>query len=312
MKVLTIPEESDFNLGHYDVACEGFVDVLKSMFSGERSRKKMVAKIKNTKWPLALRDLDENLKWTLSATYQNPHWIKENLPEKSTTIQVPSLVYANASGKELTHPSEILKIAQSMVVVFKNIIRVEKPFIELRVKLMNQMNKASGNREEAADKLWLENKNVLMTTSATRYLKQDKKDHPALGRNSRTDGEWPVPFKGSDDGGFSATGPRFKTSGSIEAPSQDNAQEYAVAIRSIVDMIREVLILSQECYIDDLEGFDINYNELKYGDDIFTHVCCTDSRDDVQHLGYYIHHVFSIIACGLYVTMFDKHEVPVK
>jgi hypothetical protein len=310
MKALTIIDQFDHALGSYTVANEGFIDAVKSMFSGGGDRENLIEKIKSSRWPLGHKALTQHLERDLKVTYRNPRWVSQHLPASAQTIKVPALALANINGKAITNPLDILKAARQTVATFKAICQSEKPFIDLRKKLINQIHQEKGDRNALADLLWEENRDKLKETSAARWLKRNKKDFPALGHfNVKGNDEWPVRFRGEGVHGFETTHNQFKTDGEIQQPSQANAKDFADALAEIAELMYEVQMLTQDAYVEDWETIDIDYDKLKHADEVFRLLCASQSVEEVDALGYAVDHKLGAVACGLYIAMFDKQAI---
>lgn len=307
MKQLVIPEQHDINLGTYGPACEGFVDLIKSLFfKSKDNRKEKIEKIKNHRWPrftMIKKELESDLK----STYDNPQWVEKNLVGNSGIVKIPALMFANVDGKLITKPEELAKIAQGMFSVIKEIVQQEKPYIELRHKLVDKIEKETDPAK--VDQIWLDHEKQLSTTAADR-VRNKKKAYPAFGFDTKKR-SWPVDLSVASGRGayeFSAyPGKQGETDGSFEVPTTHSAKHYAEAIRTILDICCELADIEQNTYIAYWDCLAVEYDDLKYGDDIFGYLCSSQGGWEVSDLASGAEGILSYIVCGLYIAMFDKH-----
>lgn len=304
MKILTIPDENKIDFGTYGPACEGFIDSIKSMFKKKGPLENSVKDLKDGKgYSFIIRQLETVLK----DTYDNQEWINNNLPPEAGNIHVKTLEYANVDGVAVRTPKEILKAAQGMLALAKSIFKDELPFIELRQKLIKDINLKANPKY--ADQIWLAHASELTPYASDRFSKKYKKHTPSLANSPAKTGEWPHSDKKAWCKGFSNTFPSFETDGNFNAPTQKNAKEFSDTIRALVQLLLESNKLEGESSIDYWEFLDVEYDDLKYGDMIFGRITSTDSVYEVSDIFSGMDYVFTALIAGLYIAMFDKHPV---
>ena len=303
MKQLVIPEQYERELGSYSAACEGFVDLVKGFFKKKDPIQERLDNLKNDKWQ-SFSNIEKTLEQDLKSTYDNPEWVGKNLSNAKGFITVKALSYANVNQKQITSPGEVVRVAESMLSVIKEIARTEKPFIELRQKLYKQIEKMTDPAK--VDQVWLDNEKQLKTTGAERFYQKHKKAFPALAAGDKPEAEWPVGSKHKGKFGFTEFN-NYTTSGEFEAPSTSNAKSFADAVRKIVEICDELNTIYNETYIEYWEGITVEYDDLKYADEIFTQLASGQSGE-VYHLATNTAYDLSHIIVGLYIAMFDKQD----
>ncbi len=304
MKQLIIPEQHDIDIGPYGPACEGFIDLVKGIFlKSKDERKERLDKAKNARFPNA-SIIDKELEKDLKATYDNHEWVEKNLTGNSGTTKIKALTIAMSEGKNVTNPTEILKLAQAMANFVKEIARSEKPFIDLRCKLINEIK----DEKDAAkvDAVWLKHAKVLSVTAADR-CRSKKKVIPAIGFNTKGR-SWPIDLSNPKDRGFNT---HIRSSdegdGAFEVPTVKTAAEFAKTIRGIIDICMELDVIGRTHYVPYWDCLAAEYDDLEYGDEIFSYLCSSQGDYEVSDLADGLGYDLGHIACGLYIVMFDKH-----
>ncbi|BAW19267.1 hypothetical protein [Ralstonia phage RP31] len=305
MKILSIPSQFDIDAGSYGPACEGFIDAIKKIFVKKTPEEERVEMLNNSKYhnsSLLSKDLENDLR----RTYDNPDWVKKNLVDGSGTIKVAVLKYANVNGKALTRPRDIAYAARGMLDAVKAIVSREKPFTELRRKLTKQAQEIKDNA--ALDKFWEAHAKQLAGSAVGRTQQQCKKPLPALGYDNQY--TWPFNFKNLNHEEFTVF-PRVETDGEIIAPDEHNAKEFADAIRDLMSIIAEADKIASDNYIAywDAVADGIEYDELKYGDEIFNNLFTGQGGYEVSDLAQGLSYSIGPTICGLYIAMFDKRLV---
>lgn len=296
MKQLVIPEQHDIDIGPYGPACEGFIDTVKDLIF-KNPIKDRVTNLKSDKFGYS--KICDELDKDLQSTYDNPGWIKKNLPESSGVADISALKIANANQKQITTPAELVKVANGMLSVIKEIAQREKPFIDYRRKLYKEIEKIKD--AATVDAIWLKNEKQLKQTGAERAYQKYKKPIPALG--GPVNG-WPFRSDGKNSHGFSEL--FYKTEGTFELPSAANAKNYANAIRALADIAEELDAIGMETRIPYWDGLAVEYDDLKYGDEIYSKIT-TGQSGDIEHLAFGASYTISRVIIGLYIAMFDKY-----
>lgn len=310
MKQLTIPEQHDIDIGQYGPACEGFIDTIKKLFiKNSDPTKDRVEFIKRSK-SMHVGHVESYLEKDLSSTYDNPAWVSKQLENNSGFITIPALSIANNGHKALTTPQDIIKVARAMFDVVKGIAQVEKPFFEHRKHLVSQIK----NVTDAAkvDAFWLEHAKELSGTPVERFLKKNKKHFPSFGCADDGKYAWPVNYSNPKETSFTLYG-HIKTDGKFEAPTPQNAKIFANTIRELLDIAVKLYEISSTSYVPYWDILSAEYDDLKYGDEIYDYLCSSQSNWEISDLAISASNTVGIIICGLYIAMFDKHmPVPAK
>lgn len=304
MKILSL-EESEIDLGEYGPACEGFIDAVKSIFLKSDPQKR-INEINKARYPNSgyiAKDLAKDLK----LTYENPTWVEKNLSKEKGMIQVKLLGMANVNQKQITKPEEILKVAKEMFAVVNQIYEREKPFIQLRCKLIEKFKDEKDI--DKIDAMWQQYKSQLMVTAVDRYRQTNKKPISALALapGKRVSG-WPVNLTDLKDQGF-VNYPEHKTDGTFEAPNQSNAHEFAKVITELTDMAIQLDWLAQQASVPYWEIMEFDYNAYADADDVYSYLCSSQGNYEISDLAWDVEFTLGQIVCGLYIAMFDKHLV---
>lgn len=303
MKILNIPEQHDIDIGSYGLACEGFIDTIKSLFVKKDQTKERINVLKKDSWEV-FKTLENELESDLGRTYDSTEWVQKNLTSNPGFLSIKALETANFNGHELTKPEEIVKIAREMLNVLNDIANREKPFIEFRRKLTDKVDKMKDPKQ--VDKIWEENKKQLSTTAVDRQRQKYKKGFPAFGHSTIVGGSsWPVTYKDPKVNWFDGD-PQIKTSGKIEAPTADNAKQFADAIRELMKICTESEKIWEETYISYWDSIGVAYDDLEYGNEIFTYLYSSQGDREVADLAYLVKYDIGHIIAGLYIAMFDK------
>lgn len=309
MKVLSLDDTTD-RFGEYGPACESFIDSFKKLFkhkSPQAERAEILHGAQYKELSVLSKDLDRDLR----STYENAGWVEKNLTDEKETVEVTALEHANLKGKALTDPREIVKAARAMMEVVHAIAAREQPHIELRRKLIARAVHIKDNAE--LDQLWVDNAKQLEQTAVERTRQQYKQALPALGCDEKTH-TWPLDYL---DKRHSIEFTQFfgvKTSGKIEAPTRTSAREYADAVRQLMEIVVEAEKIAKDTYIPYWDSLDnaIEYDRLKYGDEIFGWLFSSQTANNVSDLAGGIAFELGPIICGLYIVMFDKKLVSKK
>lgn len=303
MKIISIPEQHDIDIGPYGPACEGFIDTLKYYLSEDPSKKRLKELAKRSNYSKFV--LKKELERDLSLTYENPTWVSKRLEGNSGFAQSKALEHANVSGKAITDPAEIVRIAKLQLEVIKDIARHEKPFIAFRQKLTEQLDKITDPAK--ADKIWEENEYRLRETPVDRFRKRHKKHFTALGQADDGKNAWPVNYKDPKESQFNSFC-SITTDGKLEAPTPQNAAKYAQAIRDLLQIILEVDKITDECYVSYWDGIPVEYDELEYGDEIFSYIYSSQDNWEVYDLSSGLSYELDHMLAAIYIIMFDKHK----
>lgn len=306
MKILSISNEKGVDLGEYGPACEGFIDSFKALF-GKKKKGPFDENLKAVKGTQGYGVLVHKLEDDLRLTYDNSTWVNKEFAGASGLIQVKALAGANVDGKPITAPSEIMKVAQSMFVVVKDTFHRELPFIQKRKKLVEQI--AQKKDPAYADQVWLDNQEWLKPTAADRFKQKYKGHLPALSNSPKEDGEWPISDKQKWNHVFSNAYPDHKTDGMFEAPSVKNAKAFADTIRGLVKMLIELNKMAAESRLPHWEFLEVEWDDLKYGPEIFDRIASADGWYEVSDLINGLADICYTLSLGLYIAMFDKHMI---
>jgi hypothetical protein len=323
MKILTIPDPLEMDLGPYGPACEGFVDSLKEFFSFAKFRKSNAEKLKGSK---DYRFLAKVLESDLHKTYDNANWIKDNLPEEAYKVVVRALNLANVAEIQLSTIQEILKVGRGQLRVVKDIYKSEEPFIELRNKLAQDILESES--ADYAEEVWLRYRSGLSTTSAQRYYVRHKHRVPALAERVEKGHEWPIPSTHKGERGFYYN-LDFRTTGIFPGVTVSNARTYAQGVRDLLALALEFrdigyqsqLIDSSEFYAmfeDPEEDDDEDTREEKerrkrqlgwmsFEDEVTNRIFYSDEYIvEVSDLAFDVAALIGRIAVGVYLAMFDS------
>lgn len=303
MKQLIIPEQYEIDIGSYGPACEGFVDLIKGFFKKKDPIAERLEILKKDKWQ-SFGGIKKTLEQDLKSTYDNQGWVEKNLPDAKGMITIKALSHANVHQKQITSPEEVVKVALSMLSVVKEIAHAEKPFTELRRKIISQIENVTD--PTVVDQVWLDNEKQLKTTAAERHYQRNKKALPALGGSNKPGEEWPVGSVRKGEFGFTEFN-RYVTSGEFEAPSISNAKDFAIAVRKLVEICCELDTIYKESYIEYWECLAVEYDALKYGDEVYTQIASGQSGE-VYHLASTVAYDIGRIIVGFYIAMFDKQD----
>lgn len=303
MKILQLQDEHARDFGEYGPACEGFVDTIKKLFAKKSKQQARAELLHKDSWNAAQK-LSRDLEGDLRSTYDNPDWVKKNLGEAQETIHVAGLTQANVFGKALTNPQAIAKVAGEMLATVKTIAHTEKPHTELRKRLCKQAEGIKNNGE--LDKFWEAHAKELNESPVDRARKAFKRPAPAFGCDDRSC-TFPINFADPKDFSFTTYG-RVKTTGELEAPNQHNAKAFADALRALMAVALEADKIRDENYIPywDSVADEIEYDNLKHGDDIFRSLFSSQDDNNVSDLASFIEYELAPIMSGLYIAMFDK------
>lgn len=308
MKSLIIPEEHDISLGEYGPACEGFIDTIKNLFFKKKdARQQRLKELKGAKDPY-LNAADKELERDLKLTYDNPEWVAKHLAGNAGVIHITALGAACVDGKQLTTPEDVLRVAKGMFKVLNDIYQREKPFIELRCKLIKQIqNETDENKVHA---VWKKHEQQLIVTAADRYRQKEKKPTPAFGTSPENKWmtTWPVDYINPKRQEF-ASYLSGRGDGQFVAPTPQNAKSFLTTIREMMDMAIQADWIGQQAYVPYWDILDVSYDDLKDADDIFDYLCSSQGGHEVTDLAYGIENIFGIIISGLYIAMLDKHMV---
>lgn len=307
MKTLIIPEQTDLDIGGYGPACEGFIDTIKGIFvkNPQKERAQALGKEKYVKIGFISKELENDLR----LTYDNPKWIEKNLQGEGGVIKIKALEHANANGKALTNPGDIVKVAQGMLAFLRTVVQREKPYAERRLKLIKEIEKETDPAK--VDAFWEAHEKELKVTAVDRMRTYVKKPVPGFGHAGEEKDAWPFNFKDTRRDYFDTHG-SFVTDGSIEAPTPANAQAYAKAIRELMDIVVELRELEKQVYIPYWDsGLSVEYDDLTHGDDLYSYLFSSQSSwdEEAQGLVAGAEYEIGVIICGLYIAMFDKHMV---
>lgn len=302
MKILTIPEQHDIDIGVYSPACEGFIDTLKNFFDKDKDRKERV-RILNEDSYKVFRLLEQTLEKDLKSTYDNSSWIKKNLSNTTSYVAIKTLTYAHVNGKAIKKPEELVKAAESMLVVVKEIAQSEKTFIEARRNLIKKIQTEKDGTK--LDQVWLYNQKQLSVTAVDR-CRQRGKSYPALGFDPKKE-TWPVDLKDTSKSSFN-TSPDKSSDGYFEAPSVQNAHNFSRAIRTLLEITAQLIKISRETYVPYWDILEVSYDDMKYGDEIFSYICSAQNNWEVSDLADGVRWMIGHIIAGLYITMFDKYK----
>lgn len=303
MKILSLEVADALSSAQYGPACEGFVDSIKSFFTKDpvKLRVQMIKDEKYKSYTL----LDKGLEKDLHNTYYNPGWTDKVLASNSGVTKQPLLAEANLNGVALSKPLEILAAAKAMLVIVKEIAAREKPFIEFRKNLIKRVQEITDAKQ--LDNIWEANSKQLSETAVDRYLKKYKKSFPALGISPQKQ-DWPVNYKNAKASEFTVYA-SFETDGTIELPTPATARDYADALLGLFDIAMQLTEIANETYIPYWDILEVEYDELEFGDEIFSYLCSDQSTKEVSDLAEGMEYTLSPIICGLYIAMFDKHLV---
>jgi hypothetical protein len=308
MKSLIIPEQPDIDLGHYGPACENFIDTIKNLFIKKKdSKEERLKKLKGSSDPY-MSIADKELERDLKLTYENSQWVETHLASNSGLVHVTALGVACVDGKQLTTPEEILKVAKEMFRVLNDIYNREKPFIQMRQKLIKQIQDETDPVKVEA--VWTKYSKELLVTAADRYRQKVKKPTAAFGLNpeSKWMTTWPVDFNNPKNSSFGTYFPK-RGDGRFVAPTPQNAKSFLNTIRELMDMAVQADWIGQQANIPYWDCLEVEYDDLENGDDIFSYLCSSQGEHEVTDLAYGIEGVFGMVICGLYIAMFDKHMV---
>lgn len=319
MKILQIEEEDHLNLGELNAACESWVQRFKSIFSNPKPGEERLKAVKESSSFFTLvRELDKDLK----VTYDDPAWLKKNLPDETRLVKMPAMTIANVNGKQITKVEELLEYVAQMHQTVKAIAQHEKPFVTLRQQLVQEIRKK--NTSEAADEAWLEHQKELGVTSAERMFSRYRSGVAAIGCG---DGPWPVKSPGdAKTKGFNVYSSNCaKTDGTFEAPSRDNAEAFVRALRWLLELIQTHAEIFKTVYVPYYDIFDrveadagdpdndnadsnVKYSEMKYPKQVSYFITRKLPMREVSDLSNDVSSVFQKLAIGLYIAMFDKHQ----
>lgn len=297
MKFLTVQDEGHVDLGQYGPACEGFVDAMKSLFSKKNKQEERAQALSKDRYrapTILMKELDKDLK----VTYLNQAWVEKNLPEQSDSIKVPGLEFANVGGETLSSPPDILDIAKKMFDVVKAVSQAEQPYIQLRKRLIDKAVKIKSNEE--LDQLWLDNQEQLKYTAVDRAKQRYKNSMPALGYDKTN----PFPVSKEDYWTWAGT----RTAGTFTTPTKATAAKYAEALDGLMDIFRECEDIFQRDYIPYWDILDdaIEYDDLKYGEEIFSHLFSSQDEHNSFDLARNVADEIGVFVCSLYIAYFDK------
>ena len=209
-----------------------------------------------------------------------------------------------SEGKNITNPSDLLKLAQAMSNFVKEIARTEKPFIDLRRKLINDIKDEKDTAK--VDAVWLKHAKELSVTAAARCRSKGKVI-PAIGYNTKGR-SWPIDLSNPKDRGFNTyIRSSDEGDGTFEVPTIKTAIEFAKVIRGILDICLEMDNISHSHYVPYWDCLAVEYDDLEYGDEIFSYLCSSQGDYEVSDLAGGLSYNLGHIACGLYIVMFDKH-----
>lgn len=290
-----------------EVANEGLVEAIKTLFHKRDHIQDRLREMKTTKNNDSFfRGLAKQAEVDMRSTYDNPNWVEANLPDVSRMVTVRLMNTANVNGKQLTTPEDVLKAVE---VVFKVVIDIaahEKPFIEKRQKLVKEI--ADKGDPAYADQLWEANEKDLLETAANRFLKRNKRNYPMIGHDVSRSKEWPVAFNHKGDFGFSVYFALYKTDGTFQAPSKQNAKHYTEVLRKLLEMKSKLDEIHDKDTIPYWDSLNVAYDDLKYGDNITTYISSSQTVNEVAELAEGVSSEIERLIGGLYVVMFDKHQ----
>jgi hypothetical protein len=305
MKILQLQDNHEVDLGEYGPACEGFVDMVKSLFVKKDAKEAKAEAAHKSAWRtygMVSKDLEGDLR----NTYDNPGWVEKNLDDKAERLHIPALAYANVDGKMITNPREMVKVARGMLNFVKTVAQREKPHTELRIKLCDEAEHIFDNDE--LDELWEKNASQLKQSPVDRVHQWQKSPVPALGYGGKY--PWPIDFNNPKLKEFSHYA-RTHTTGELEAPIKASAKEFAESIRELLTIAQEAEKIWKDNHIPYWDGLqeEISYDDLEYGDEIFNQMFSSQRQCEVSDLASCITDVVGPIICGLYIAMFNKKLV---
>lgn len=287
-------------------ACEGLVDTLKGLFKKPDVAPQKLEDIRKSNRKsidLVEKDLDRELK----DTYESSDWVKKHLPPSAGTVKIADLETANVNGKQISNPAEIVKVAQQQLRTIKDIAARERPFMEKRRGLIDQASRI--NEASQLDQFWVDHKEELSISAVDRMRKLYRQSQPALSCGPKE--TWPFDFHDSKATDFTGDF-KFKTSGEVKAPSQQNASEYLKALRDLMAIAEEAYLISTANAISYWDGVNenIDYKDLAYSKDIYRCLNRAQDQSTVSDLTNSFYHTVGVIIVGLYVAMFSKRSQP--
>jgi hypothetical protein len=67
--------------------------------------------------------------------------------------------------------------------------------------------------------------------------------------------------------------------------------------------------LSSAHYVPYWDILDAEYDDMQYGDEVFSRICSSQGEEEVSDLAIAAYYDIGSIICGLYIAMFDKHMI---
>lgn len=289
-------------------ATEGLIDSIKGLFKKPTSQDLKLDAISKANYT-SVGLVEKNLSEEMQSTYGNAEWVKKNLSAEAQVVATSPLIYANTNGKELTTPSELVQVAESMLKIAHAICTSELPNIKLRQRLCNEAVKIKSNDE--LDAFWLKHAKELQTYPVDRQRNLYKKTLPAFGCNDQH--SWPINLKNPKDVEFNGAC-YVKTPGKFDLPTQQTAGDFSSSIIKLLGIateLRELELKVRIPYWDSLDD-NIRYDGLKYGNEIFTQMFNSQGLQDVMEFVFDASSSVGDVVVQLYMLMFKKEYLARK
>lgn len=264
LKHLVIPEVKPGTVA----AIEGIGDFVSKAFGGKKEEitsDKIQELIESKQNPNALTQFAQEY---LNKTLLNQKWVDANLKTGDKSAVTCRAAFIN--GKPESNPEKLVACLKGMQQVANHVLKVLDANTKLRQSLCKTL--MSPHSPQQADDLYLKNKDKLISWPADYYLKHGGKNVQfAVGQNP-ADKETGFPVnRGKDDGTsfenyYSNNAPSGCT---VAAPTYESAQKYASCILELAGMIKQSRELAVKNRIPYWEFYAGDYNELRYGDEIF-------------------------------------------
>lgn len=242
---------------------EGFMDSVKSLFAGRKKlNEKEVDAILSGK-------LHEEVSKYLAGTLDDPEWVKKNLPENEAGVSPSKIAFIQ--GKNESNPVKLLNSLDTAYRTAEHALSILSANIKLRQELCKKLRSLRGpSAEDQADALYEANRSKLIPNVSEYYLKHGGRDVPGIiGSNPSANLKgWPVQVTARGSFDFSGYFDDAPDNCVVDNPSQRTVKAYVSSIKALTDIIARSSIVIEKNTIPYWEVLPLDYDELKYGDQI--------------------------------------------
>lgn len=270
-KHLTLAEDTSLKEGSV-IAVEGIGDFIGKIFGGT-AKKALTPQQYDALMKTDSAGFPAQLQTVLEKSLLNPTWVGKNLKLGEKNAYPSKIAFIN--GKNEPNPEKLVAVLQEMFAAAQHTLKVLDPNIKLRQQLCKQMMSLNGNIEKA-DALYEQYKSKLVENPAEYYLAHGGKNiKEAVGQNpaAKVLG-FPVLEIGDGYHVFESyyASSHVPQDCALIGPTNQTAKQYAELILKVMTIWRGAEAALKTSNVPYWDASDLDYNELRYGDEIFAHI----------------------------------------